>query len=40
MQDGYGEKVRSCKYQHQFEVLFFEYWGDKHQESSEQRSEK
>jgi hypothetical protein len=40
MQDGDGEQVRSCKYQHQFEVLFFENWGDKHQESSEQRSEK
>ena len=40
MQDGDGEQVRSSKYQHQFEVFFFEYWGDKDQESSEQRGEK
>ena len=29
MQDGDGEKVRTRKYEHQLEVFFFEYWGDK-----------
>jgi hypothetical protein len=30
MLDGDGKKIGSCKYEHQLEVFFFEYWGDKY----------